>query len=131
MCLYTEKRAKRAKHDIVVYKTLLLNSEEKNWMGLYMYNMYKFPVGELIVNKEFIGSINKYKQFKLIEGGYFHAFTNKEKAITLKKLNYDVSPFCGHVIKTVECIIPKNALYYTDGEACASRKLIVTEKEVD
>lgn len=100
-------------------------------MGLYMYNMYKFPVGELIVNKEFIGSINKYKQFKLIEGGYFHAFTNKEKAITLKKLNYDVSPFCGHVIKTVECIIPKNALYYTDGEACASRKLIVTEKEVD
>ena len=131
MCLYTLDKRRRAKEDIVVYKTVCANPWEDTWRGV-INRTKQFPFNELLENKEKHARITRPDGSKIIDKGYFHCFWAVFAAMRLKNLEeYEFAYSNSKLrVKVFKCIIPKGAYYYSNGIEVASRKIIVTEEEM-
>ena len=120
MCLIkTHDEPRIAQNDIEVWKVLTTE-------GLSPFQGYQYHPG---MNKPSCAkAIPVPVEQKQIEGGYLHAFRNKEKAEGYKKLHSYQKIVYGGYIQTnfVEYVaqrmlIPKGSIYYegNDGDICA------------
>jgi hypothetical protein len=125
MCLYTSNKIRRAKEDIVVYKTVCANPWEDTWRGVFERTK-QFPFNELLKNMEKHDRITTDYGMKIISKGYFHSYWDRSAAMRLKNLQEYELAYSKLRVKVFKCIIPKGAYYYTDGTEVASRKIIVT-----
>lgn len=127
MCLYTSHKRRRAKEDIVVYKTVCANlwGGGDTWRGVFDRTK-QFPFNELLENREKHDRITQPNGYKIIGKGYFHCYWDRSAAMRLKNLEEYELAYLRLRVKVFKCIIPKGAYYYTNGTEVASRNIIVT-----
>lgn len=125
MCLYTSDKRRRAKEDIVVYKTVCANPWEDTWRGVFERTK-QFPFNELLENREKHDRITTDYGMKIIGKGYFHCFWSVFAAMRLKNQEEYELGYSKLRVKVFKCIIPKGMYYYSNGSEVASRKIIVT-----
>jgi len=128
MCLVTtQKLAKKAKEDIIVYKIVRKSDSEDIFLSLYA----KFPYEK---NTLYITTLkfkkgyffrNRKVHFKLITEG-FHAYKSKiqDVHISLKEyLHNQLFKYFPYML--VECIIPEGANYYENNTEIVADQIII------
>lgn len=122
----THKEGKPS-NDKTVYKVLIHNNSGKIFSP---WRRFRITLNELLVDTSPI-KIQKVETSRIVTSGYFHSYTNKNKAISIAKEFNDrftnlkrTSIFKAIVHKV---IIPEGAKYYegTSNDIC-SNKIIVT-----
>ncbi len=140
ICNYSRDNFKKATKPIKVYK-ILTSDNKAPYYSLYVYSPgYNTAVGPEEAAHYERGTYTP--EMMIINGGYLHAFNDKERAIVLmadlKTLLGTVIPdkksnaAWGAELKIVEMEIPEGEMYYeNDSHEVATKTLVWKPKEED